>query len=166
MKYHALAAIAAMGVAVSGCATIIKGTTQSVSVSTDPVEGARCELTSSEGTWYITTPGSVVVHKTKNDLKVVCTKDGYQEATATIPSSFNGATAGNIIAGGLIGVGIDAASGANYEYPPSTHIPMTRVGATEPDARTAPADTAAAPAAPAEGDQTAPASNPGSGAGS
>jgi hypothetical protein len=160
MKYHALAALAAMAVAMSGCATIIKGTTQSVSLSTDPVEGARCTLTSSEGTWYVTTPGSVVVHKTKNDLTVTCTKDGYQEATVTISSKFNAVTAGNIIAGGLIGIGVDAASGANYEYAPQTLIPMTRVGATEPDP---PAAAAAAAAAPAAAPATA---DPGSGAGS
>ncbi len=141
MKLMHIAALCAAGIALAGCATIIKGTTQSVSIDTPPVEGAHCTLVNSEGTWYITSPGSVVVHKTKNDLAVTCTKEGYQDAQIVIPSHFNGATAGNIIAGGLIGVGIDAASGANYDYAPATSVPMTAVGA-------------AAPAAPASGGAT------------
>lgn len=73
-----------------------------------------------EGTWFLTSPGSVVVHKTKNDLLVVCRKDGYNDTSLTIPSKFGGATAANIIAGGVIGLGVDAASGANYSYPANT----------------------------------------------
>jgi hypothetical protein len=149
MKYHALAALAALGIALSGCATIIKGTTQSVSIDTDPVEGARCTLTSSEGEWFITTPGSVVVHKTKNDLKVVCSKEGYQDAEVTIESKFNGATAGNLLLGGVIGVGIDAASGANYQYAPKTHVTMYKIGETPPDPDAPPPPPAATEPPPA-----------------
>ena len=36
MKLHTAAAIAALGVALSGCATIVDGSSQSVSVSTTP----------------------------------------------------------------------------------------------------------------------------------
>jgi len=114
-------------VLLSGCATIIKGTTQSVSLKTAPVDGAQCELRNSEGTWFITTPGSVTVHKTKNDLIVTCMKSGYQDATATIASKFNGVTAGNILVGGLIGITVDAASGANFGYDELTEIPLIPV---------------------------------------
>lgn len=57
------------------------------------------------------------IPKTKNDLDVNCRWDGFKDAHATIPSHFNGATAGNILAGGIIGIGIDAATGANDNYP-------------------------------------------------
>ncbi|MGH6872715.1 MAG: hypothetical protein ACREHE_14530 [Rhizomicrobium sp.] len=132
MKLSSLAALALAGVALSGCATVIQGTTQSVSVNTASVEGAQCTLTSSEGTWYVTTPGSVTVHKTKNDLDAVCKKDGYQDATATIPSKFGATTLGNVILGGGVGIIVDAASGANYSYPQSTTIPMAAVGTPPP----------------------------------
>jgi hypothetical protein len=49
MKLQTAAAIAALGVALSGCATIVDGVHQSVSVSTTPVEGAACTLKNSEG---------------------------------------------------------------------------------------------------------------------
>lgn len=55
---------------------------------------------------------------------VTCTKDGFQNATTTIPAKFNAVTAGNIILGGLVGIAVDAASGANYGYAEKTDIPM------------------------------------------
>src|SRR6476646_8876548 len=109
MKLKVIAALAALGAALSGCASIVEGTTQSIAITSPPTDGAKCVMTSSEGTYYVTTPGNATVHKTKNDLDVVCKKDGYKDAHTTIPSHFNGATAGNIIAGGVIGIGIDAA---------------------------------------------------------
>lgn len=120
MSFSVLAA----SIAISGCATIVQGTTQSVSITTEPADGAKCELRNSEGVWYLMSPGSAVVHKTKNDLAVTCKKDGYDDATLTVPSKFGATTAGNIIAGGIIGIGIDAASGANYHYSPSTAVQM------------------------------------------
>jgi hypothetical protein len=132
MKLSALAALALAGAALSGCATVVNGTTQSISVSTASVTGAQCTLTSSEGTWFVATPGSVTVHKTKNDLNAVCKKDGYQDAQVIIPSKFGAMTAGNVILGGLVGITVDAISGANYSYPQSTDIPMAAVGAAPP----------------------------------
>ena len=127
MRIAILAIILPLTVVQAGCATIIKGTTQSVSLKTPPTDGAQCELKNSEGTWFITTPGSVTVHKTKNDLVVTCTKSGFQNATATIPAKFNGVTAGNILLGGIVGLGVDAASGANYGYDDLTEIPLLPV---------------------------------------
>lgn len=129
MKFASIAAIAALGVAVSGCATIIKGTSQTIVVTTPPVTGATCVLSSKEGSWTVVTPGSVKVEKSKEDVLAKCTLPGYQDATAVIPSNFQGWTLGNIILGGVIGVGVDAASGAMNEYPGAFAIPMTPIGA-------------------------------------
>jgi len=124
MKIYAFAATAALGIALSGCATIVDGSTQSMSVSTTPVQGAACTLKNSEGTWFLTSPGSVQVHKTKNDLTVSCTKDGYQSGSQIAVSKFGGATFGNIVAGGGIGAIVDAASGANYYYDSPLTVPL------------------------------------------
>jgi len=133
MKFGAIAAVAALGVAVSGCASVIKGTTQSVAITTPPTTGARCILSSKEGNWEVMSPGVAKVSKSKEDIQVTCTKVGWQNATATIPSNFQGWTLGNLILGGVIGVGVDAATGAINEYPGAFQVPM------QPDA------TAAAP---------------------
>jgi len=116
MKVCSLAAVAGLGVALSGCATIVEGTTQSVSVSSTPEQGAQCTLVNSQGTWYITTPGSTTVHKTKTDLSVTCARPGYEPGHVVAVAHFGATTLANVIAGGVVGVGVDAASGANFHY--------------------------------------------------
>ncbi len=112
---------------------------QNVAVTSSPADGAKCVLSSSEGTYYVTTPGNAIVHKTKNDLSVERDKEGYQHASTTLPSHFNGATAGNILAGGIIGIGVDAASGANYNYPQSIDVRMAPAVTPQPAAAAVPA---------------------------
>jgi hypothetical protein len=141
MKSSTLLALALSGVALSGCATVIKGTTQSVAITTPPVTGANCVLTSSEGSWSVVTPGAVTVSKSKHDINVRCSKPGYQDATAAIPSDFQGWTLGNIILGGIIGIGVDAASGAMNEYPNAFQVPMTMSGGAAPLPDNAPPTT-------------------------
>jgi hypothetical protein len=149
-KLLALGLAAVAGFHLSGCASIVKGSSASINVTSPPVTGATCTLTSPEGSWQVTTPSPVTVERSKHDMQVRCTKDGYQEATAVIPSNFEGWTVGNLIFGGIIGVGVDAATGAMNDYPNTFQVPMvplTQVQAAPlapPPAVTTPA------AAPAE----------------
>ncbi len=109
----------------SACATIVNGSSQTVTVSTTP-PGATCTVdrVGARIGAVAQTPGSVRLDKSKNDLSVTCSKPGFQTATVTKAPSFGGATFGNIIAGGVIGVVVDAASGANYEYPGDIRLEM------------------------------------------
>jgi TonB family protein len=116
MGVFRIAAVMAAGAMLSACATIIQGTTESVSVNTTPETGAQCALKNSEGTWYVTTPGTATVHKTKNDMTIDCTKPGFAPGHTVAISHFGGTTVGNVIAGGAIGLTVDAASGANFYY--------------------------------------------------
>jgi hypothetical protein len=124
MKLTAFAALAALGVAVSGCASVVKGSSESLVVTTPPVTGATCVLNNSRGSYTVTTPGPVTVQRSKHDIQIRCNKDGYREATATIPSDFEGWTLGNIIIGGVGGFAVDAATGAMNEYPHAFQVPM------------------------------------------
>lgn len=151
MTRTTIAAVAALLCAsgLSGCATIIDGTTQPVSVNTTPQDGAKCTLKNSEGTWYLTSPGSTTVHKTKHDMTISCTKDGFAGGEVLAKSHFGGATAGNVILGGVVGLGVDAASGANFYYDSPISVDL---GAPTTPVAAAPApsgDMAAPPAAPA-----------------
>jgi hypothetical protein len=119
-----LAALAAIGLAMSGCASIVKGTTQTIAITTPPTTGANCVLTNAEGTFSVVSPGTVMVKRSKANIEVRCNKPGFQEGYGTIPSNFQGWTVGNIVAGGVIGLGVDAATGAINEYPPSFAVPM------------------------------------------
>jgi len=105
----------------SGCASIIDGSSQSLSVKTisdqGDVGGAQCTLTNDKGEWYVTTPGTVTVHRSYNDLNVRCSRQGYIPNVGSAPSSTRGMAFGNIIFGGLIGAGVDMGTGAAYDYP-------------------------------------------------
>ena len=112
-------------VLLSACATVMSGTSQTVTVSTNP-PAATCTLdrVGQRVGAVPLTPGSVRLDKSKNDLSVTCSKEGYQTASVTRASSFNGATFGNIIAGGVIGVIVDASSGANFNYPSDIRLDL------------------------------------------
>lgn len=109
----------------SGCASIVEGTDQSLTVQTSP-SGASCELKRDGQVIGVVnpTPGTVTVGKSKDDISVICKKDGYQDAIGAFSSDFQGMTFGNIVFGGLIGVAVDASSGAMHEYPASVTVAM------------------------------------------
>jgi hypothetical protein len=113
-------AIAALG-SLTGCASIVSGTSQVVSVETlhssGNVAGATCKLENDKGVYYVTTPGTVTVHRAYGDMNVKCEKAGFDPGLATVKSSTKAMMAGNILFGGVIGAGVDAASGAAYDYP-------------------------------------------------
>lgn len=118
----ALIVVAAMA---GGCASITKGTSQSITVNTEPT-GATCYL-SRDGQQIAVvnpTPGTIQVGKGAGTIAVTCKKIGYQDSVGTLASSFQAMTFGNIIFGGIIGVAVDAASGAMHEYPPMVTITM------------------------------------------
>lgn len=125
--------VGAAALTLGGCATVIEGTTQNVSVITQP-PGASCTV-SRDGVVLgavSSTPGSVKVGKSKNDLAVTCSKEGYETATMNYPSSFNGMTFGNILVGGAIGAVVDASSGANYNYPKEVSMSLAEADSAAP----------------------------------
>lgn len=111
-----------------GCATVIDGPNQNITVSTNP-EGAQCAVDRA-GTrlgMINPTPGSLRIDKSKNDLTVTCEKDGFLGANISQTASFGGVTFGNILLGGAVGFIVDAASGANYSYPSELRLDMAPV---------------------------------------
>ena len=127
---RSLAVFCAAGSAIlaTGCASIVSGHNQSLSVQAlsggKPVQGASCALSNDKGTWYITTPGSAVVNRSFADLSVKCEKPDYETASSSVKSSTKAMAFGNILIGGVIGAGIDIASGAAYDYPNDISVEM------------------------------------------
>jgi hypothetical protein len=109
----------------SGCATLTKGTSQTVTVDTDP-SGAVCTLTRDAKPVAIVnpTPGSVPVDKGQGTIAIACRKPGYLEAAGNLASEFQAMTFGNILFGGIVGVVVDAASGAMHRYPDRVTITL------------------------------------------
>jgi len=126
--------------AVSGCASIASGTSQQIVVNTNP-PGATCEFVR-EGNVIakLATPGDVTIRRTKHDILLKCSKEGYQQATYYNNSGIEEWTYGNAIIGGLTGWGIDSATGSDNRY--DGYVNMTMV----PD-MTAVARTSAGPGA-------------------
>ncbi len=132
-----LTVLALMVMAVSGCATIVSGGGQTIAVKTDP-EGADCQFTRENLliARVNPTPGVMHVGKAAGGISVQCRLEGYQDTVGSVASEFQAATLGNIILGGLIGVVVDAASGAMSKYPESvtfTLVPLAFKSAAERD---------------------------------
>lgn len=113
-----VAGFALAAFALSGCATLTTGSNQSITVVTDP-SGAECRLERGGTTVAIVnpTPGTVQVDKSKNTITVTCAAEGFQNSVALLDSEFQGMTVGNVLFGGIVGVAIDAGSGAMNQYP-------------------------------------------------
>lgn len=128
MKSISGAAIAAAisAVCLSGCASIVSGTSQEIKVVTNP-PGASCALEREGGVIARVeqTPGGVTIKKTKHDITLKCNKEGYQEATYLNHSGAEGATFGNMVLGGGIGWAIDSASGADNKYDGVVNLTLT-----------------------------------------
>jgi hypothetical protein len=128
MRIGIMLLAAGMSLGATGCASIVSGVNQPLSVETrfngEPLVGATCKLESNKGTWFVTTPGSIVVHRGFQDLLVECTKDTVPSGIASIKSSTKAMAFGNVLFGGAIGVGVDMGTGAAYDYPDLISIEM------------------------------------------
>lgn len=113
--------------ALCGCSTIVDGTSQTLSVNTSPTD-ARCVLTREGQQIGVVdpTPGVVTIEKTKHDIIVECTKDGYQKATFVNHSDVNAATFGNILIGGGVGWAIDSATGSDNKYQAAMSLSLAK----------------------------------------
>ena len=148
-------------VLLTGCADIIEGSSQNVQVETMPPSQAVCSVKNSRGDWNAAAPTAVQVKKSKTDLTVNCLdrNSGYA-GTKTYESSFEPWVLGNILLGGLIGLGVDYGTGAAWDYPETVTIPIQPTyqpaGYVPP-----PMPVAVAPLAPPAGAAPAPAPVPG-----
>lgn len=138
-----VAALALAAALLPDCATILKGTKDDVAVNSIPA-GATCAV-DRQGERIgdvLSTPGTVRVSKSRQDLVVTCGKAGHQTTQTVANPRFNGATLFNIFFGlfGVPGLLIDAGSGANMTYPPEVLMALAE--------NPAPPPAAAAPASP------------------
>jgi hypothetical protein len=149
MRQALIALLLGLGLAptVAGCATITTGTTQPINFDSEPQQ-AECTLTREGATLgKVTTPAPLIVKRHASTIHVVCHKAGYEDGRVVMNSRFETASAGNFLVGGIIGVMVDASSGANSRYESNVMVRLTPMS---------PADAAAA----ATRAQTAPASPP------
>lgn len=97
-----------------GCATIVKGSDQLVTINSN-VSGASIKL---DGMEIGKTPFTGKVPKNKEILEI--SKAGYKTYNVALSKQLEGMFWGNIIIGGTVGSITDFATGAAYAYAPSS----------------------------------------------
>jgi len=108
---------AAIALPCFGCASVTRGTTENISIATTPA-GATAEISG------LDIPTACVVQAKRNaDITVAISKEGYEPQviplTKEIPGTGAAGFAGNILLGGLVGMGVDAAMGAALDHKPN-----------------------------------------------
>jgi len=127
MKSTTVPAFAGLAFMLSGCATVLNGTSQPVGFQSEP-SGAEIALVTG---LTCTTPCEYSM-KRGDDSRVTFTKQGYEPVSVYIQSRTGGSIAGNLIAGGIIGGVVDASNGAsNHLYPDPVSVRMVPTGSSE-----------------------------------
>jgi len=129
MKNHVIkmaATISIFSIFLSGCATIVSGSSQLVHVQAidakthKPIPNARCQLIDSKKVAYTinSNPGSANIPREYGKLQAECTATGYKQKSVATGQSFNAWTLADVIF--WPGALVDAATGAAKKYP--SHI--------------------------------------------
>ena len=125
-KYISIVTLIACIFVMSGCATLMQGTTQSIGISSTPT-GAAVMV---DGIERGRTP-LVVDLKRKDHHFVKIEMAGYMPFETTFTRSTSGWVWGNIVFGGLIGLAVDAISGGLYKLTPTEiNAALRKEGAT------------------------------------
>jgi PEGA domain len=115
---------AALAVPCVGCASVTRGTTENISIASTP-SGATAEVSGLDAPTACVTP-CVVVAKRSADITVTVNKEGYEPQiiplTKEVPGTGAAGFAGNLLLGGLVGMGVDAATGAALDHKPNPVI--------------------------------------------
>jgi hypothetical protein len=147
MALGAMLWVGAVAPFITGCATVTRGVNEVLVVESEP-SGAAVRLSNG---MVGTTPTSFKIPR-KGDLHVTIIKEGYEVVDVNVHTQVAGAgaagMAGNVLVGGLIGVGIDSFSGGMLEHKPNpvkvTLVPLATAVAAPAVAAPAVAPPAAA----------------------
>ena len=95
-----------------GCAAIIHGTKQDISVNSNP-SGVNVYVM---GVHKATTPAIIEVRRKDSIIILKFEKEGYEPVEIALSRSVDGWIWGNIVFGALIGLVVDFSSGAAYKF--------------------------------------------------
>jgi PEGA domain len=113
--------IVALCAVAGGCASVTRGTTENLSIVSTP-SGAEATISGLDVPTACVTPCAVVV-KRNADISVSFQKEGYEpqvvQLTKDIPATGAAGFAGNVLLGGLVGMGVDAVTGAATDHKPN-----------------------------------------------
>ncbi|MDM1553526.1 PEGA domain-containing protein [Chryseobacterium indologenes] len=109
-----LSIVLLLGIALSttSCATIFTGTSDKITFNSSP-EGAKVIH---KGEEKCVTPCTAPISRSLSKQIVTIEKEGFSSQEIKLDKNFNAVTLLNILFGGAIGVGIDAATGSLTKY--------------------------------------------------
>jgi hypothetical protein len=138
--------------ALPGCASIVTGTNHTMALASEPA-GATCKLErGGETIGYVNqTPSTAAFSKSSKPIVVSCTEEARNlRGISTVQPGIQPWFFGNLILGGIVGIIIDASSGAIAEYPSSTTVVLSPVPGSAPTAAGQPIPNASAQPSPSE----------------
>jgi hypothetical protein len=113
-----LLAVIAGSLSLGACATVTRGTTEQITFDSTP----PAEMRTSTGLTCPTTPCTLEVSR-KSEFMATFSKQGYESQNVLVQTRVAGAGAagfaGNVLVGGVIGMGVDAATGSTLEHYPN-----------------------------------------------
>ncbi|WP_457091688.1 translation initiation factor 2 [Microvirga sp. P5_D2] len=113
-----LLAVLAGSLSLGACATVTRGTTEQITFDSTP----SAEMRTSTGLTCPTTPCTLDVSR-KSEFVATFSKQGYQSQNVMVQTRVAGAGAagfaGNVLIGGVVGMGVDAATGSTLEHYPN-----------------------------------------------
>ncbi|MBW8815180.1 MAG: translation initiation factor 2 [Caulobacterales bacterium] len=119
MRLVRVSAVLCAASSLAACATVTRGSDDAWVVNTEPV-GAKVET--SNGHQCPATPCAIKI-KRKSEFTATITKPGYKVATVNVTHKTANAgaagVAGNVLLGGVIGLGVDMYSGASQDLTPN-----------------------------------------------
>ncbi|MDB5518011.1 MAG: translation initiation factor 2 [Tardiphaga sp.] len=133
--------VVAAAAALGGCASATRGTTEQISIASTP-SGAEATIAGLEVPTACVTP-CVVQAKRNADITVSIAKEGYEPQiiplTKDVAGSGAAGFAGNLLLGGVVGMGVDAVTGAAMDHHPNPVIVTLQPTAPSPRATRPPA---------------------------
>ena len=126
---YLLLGVALLGLS-TGCATVVKGNDQAMSISTlgckaESENNIQCHIKNKDNDIRVDSPGTISVEKGSNDLAINCkSANGKATGDAIVSSTYEAMNVGNILLGGGVGLIVDAASGAMWHFPTAVQVPM------------------------------------------
>jgi hypothetical protein len=113
-----LSIVAAAALVLAGCATVTRGTTNQIQIVSEPA-GATARTSLGH---QCSTPCTLQVGR-KDEFSVSFTMPGFEDQTVVVKTQLAGAGAagfaGNVLVGGVVGMGVDAATGSTLEHVPN-----------------------------------------------
>lgn len=121
-KFTRLFFVLVLSALAAGCATATSDPESTTRIESDP-SGTTCTLENNKGyNKQIVTPTTVTLHRDLAPLWIACAAPGHASVREEFKMDGNAMVLGNILIGGLVGVAIDAASGAAEKFPDSISI--------------------------------------------